>query len=191
MHVWCVNHWEEIVQEQLAMMDESRLSDVCTLRFGAIGETSEIQKLQAIVNSRLNCDLTHFGEDPHNFEFPTLDLLRFRARKTPGFTLYTHTKGVSYPCDRPLYQWWRQTMLLELVENWGTCLDRLKDHDTVGCHFYHNGGPLPYYAGNFWWARNDYLSELPICDRKTRYEAEIWITQANPRAYWIPVGKSL
>ena len=73
-------------------------------------------------------------------------------------------------------------MLYFLVEEWPVALHYLKDHDTVGCnyHDYNSCRAPPHFSGNFWWAKTDYLKNLPECG-PNKFDAEFWLMKGNPK----------
>lgn len=105
--------------------------------------------------------------------------------------LYFHSKGATHPVADPLRSNWSACMMRNLVKNWRTCVADLDaGHDAVGCHWMTGDKTPPgqsIFAGNFWWARSDYLQTIPsimLRDRiktsgignvESRYESEVWI----------------
>lgn len=121
-------------------------------------------------------------------ELPTMRLMISWLR--PGwFVLYHHTKGVTLRGDP--YADWRRDLERVCVWGWRDCVRELeRGADTAGTRWAHphKGPTYPpgqrYWAGNFWWARSDYLMKLgPLVepqfqhrtDQQNRYEAEVWI----------------
>ena len=117
------------------------------------------------------------------------------ARKNPGWlVLYFHAKGCTHPPGDVMRGGWRHCMMLHLVSNWARCVNDLErgQLDMVGCHWQTPPETPPgqyIFAGNFWWAKSDFLATLPPiteCPRirtgqssldamDTRFEAEVWI----------------
>jgi len=116
-------------------------------------------------------------------EAETMDLLRnFCIDNPDGKTLYLHAKGCWKICNgktinsiqNPLaIQGWVDCMEYFLIEEYNNCLSILEDYDTCGCFLRTNRKVPPHYSGNFWWARNSYIAQLPRCKRKTRWSPEI------------------
>lgn len=125
------------------------------------------------------------------------------AKDHPGWNvLYFHSKGATHTEEPPdgLRAKWRNCMMRNLIDQWKRCvLDLDSGFDSVGCHWMPGmvNGTQNIWAGNFWWARSEFLSTLPsIYERdrikvsgidalESRYEAEVWIGN-GPR---LPVVK--
>lgn len=109
----------------------------------------------------------------------------------PGWkVLYIHAKGATHPEGDPLRTNWRNCMMRNLVKNWRHCVRELDQNDLVGCHWMTGDKTPPsqsIFAGNFWWARSDYLASIPsmmvrpriqesgLDSAESRYESEVWI----------------
>jgi hypothetical protein len=129
---------------------------------------------------------------PGCWEDRTLNLMRLWAMENPGAAvLYTHTKG-AYRNMRS-QDLWRWEMTDRLLRAWPARLADLRDHDTAGVWWLTpevmpTCVTTPYYPGNFWWARADYLAtlpELPALSEISRGRAEEWLGRGNPRAKWM------
>jgi hypothetical protein len=119
------------------------------------------------------------------FEAPTLQLLAEEVRPEDK-VLYCHTKGAY--ARHPANEQWRQTMDSRLIGPWRSRIRELDDYDLVGLHwltpeeFGYRGVRSPFFGGNFWWARGDYLMTLPkVIDTEDRFAAEGWIGLGSPR----------
>lgn len=122
-------------------------------------------------------------------EIPTLNLLREWLPSHPDWhALYHHAKGVTHPRDE-FYARWRQRMENACVWNWQRCVTDLeKGYEAVGCHWltpqqFPGTVTSPFFGGTFWWARSEYLAQLPPLPEPTwanRYEAESWIGRRRP-----------
>jgi hypothetical protein len=132
--------------------------------------------------------ILHVHREPSSTELPTLNVLR-NSLKPDTAVLYHHIKGVTKPGD-PLWDAWRGCMERACVWNWRQCHDLLSHgYDSVGCHWltperFPGTVTSPFWGGNFWWARSDYLARLPglAADRwENRYEAESWSGRGIPR----------
>jgi hypothetical protein len=124
-----------------------------------------------------------------NSEIPSLVKLRAWAKDHPGWAvLYHHPKSVSTP---RMADNWRKRMEGLLIWDWKYCVSVLESGmEAVGCHWLtpekYGSGVIgsPFFGGNFWWARSDYVNRLPELPPDTwanRYEAETWIGRGNPR----------
>jgi len=117
-------------------------------------------------------------------EIPTLKWLQDWLPEHPDwFVLYHHCKGVTKPHDE-FTQHHRHVMEKAVITNWPTCVaDLERGYDAVGVNLVHpiKRPVLPgrFFAGNFWWARANYLLKLPklpaTCSWANRCMAEGWV----------------
>ena len=124
------------------------------------------------------------NQDPYT-ENETLAATVFNAQKDiGGVTFYCHSKGVTNSSTKD----WSNFLWDKCLEI-DTCLDYLKNYSTCGpiftrftcfstdehvtnsefCYF-------PHYAGNFFWAKNDYLAGLNITFFDN-WDMRIWTNQ--------------
>ncbi len=129
---------------------------------------------------------------PGRWEDCTLNLLRLWAMENPeSFVLYTHTKGAGR--DLRSQDLWRWEMTDRLLRAWPARVADLHEYDTSGVWWLTPEAmptcvTLPYYPGNFWWARADYLAtlpELPVFTDEDRAKAEEWLGMGLPRAKYM------
>ena len=122
------------------------------------------------------------------FEAATLTLLkRFcdapaqRARRD-ALVYYLHSKGVTRWHDaarlRRVEQW-RGFMEYALFENPRRCIDALLRGNATTCGVNFSAEPKPHFAGNFWWARCDYVRELPDPALGCWTCGEMWLNSAQ------------
>jgi hypothetical protein len=122
------------------------------------------------------------------FEAATLTLLkRFcdapaqRARRD-ALVYYLHSKGVTRWHDaarlRRVEQW-RGFMEYALFENPRRCIDALLRGNATTCGVNFSAEPMPHFAGNFWWARCDYVRELPDPVLGCWTCGEMWLNSAQ------------
>jgi len=123
-------------------------------------------------------------------EVPTLMYMRDWLIAHPDHhVMYHHMKGLSYPPGTGLHDQmsnWRWCMQVHVVDRWRECIKYLDaGYEAVGVHYhtpetYPGPGHVPFFAGNFWWARGDFLRTLPKLEPEKhlaggRYEAEAWL----------------
>jgi hypothetical protein len=181
-HVWLVNHWRDLVAEQLGRFRACGLGELCPLTIGAIGSSEDVGELACML-SGLQAMVVNLGPDGDQFEYPTLELLRAYCRQNDDPVLYFHSKGVSIK-DCPSKGKHRKDMEAFVLDRWRDCVAALgAGFDVAGVRFRLKRGPLDYFAGNFWWARADYIRTLPDFVIQTRYDAELWVFQGNPKAF--------
>lgn len=168
-HVYAVNHWYEIAGEALACLAESAYPEPVEAHVvGGPGQAHDLAELAGWHGVRL--DVTVHAAN--QYEYPTLAALwRWcQSHDTPAG--YIHTKGVTRP-NCPPYAWWRWMMLAEIVLRWPDRLRDLESHDAVGCTYRPD---WPCFAGNFWWARADWIRARPEPrPSRDRYDHERWL----------------
>ncbi len=184
LHVAGMNHYREIVAELSGMINGSGLYDAAELTAVTVGTCD----LSGLFGERWQ---TRGGGPLERFEFPTLRHLHAIAQTHPEDSfLYLHTKGASQPARRASRDAWRRYMARCVITDWRQCVDLLGDHDTVGTEIRQPPKHANmHYAGNFWWARGDYLSRLPqpvpkFVWKGERYAAETWLLDSGINARW-------
>jgi hypothetical protein len=128
------------------------------------------------------------------YEELTLNCLRNYAQDAVSKVLYMHTKGASYP--HPINDAWRRNMTKLAAGQWERCVALLDEYDVVGSYWLTPEkwgvkliGPWPIFGGNFWWATTTHLRRLPpIVAPFTRWNSEVWVGKANPRAFCLRDG---
>jgi hypothetical protein len=133
-------------------------------------------------------------------EVPTLREVYAACVANPdmGHVLYLHVKGASHKAGGPVDAW-RDFLCAGVLGRWRDCVAALDDGcDAAGNEWYGHGEGalwrrvwgldgldfLPHFAGNFWWARADYVARLdppPLC---VRHDAEYrFVGVGNPRVH--------
>ena len=200
-HICTMNHWREVLTEQVDLIQSSGLYDACDrIVVGKVG-TEVLPSLPSKFKVSYEGEVT-------DFEFPTLKLLHTHCKRWGGQVWYIHTKGVSHSRESVAAKrdaWiegidydtlatnltlWRRFMMHYVVRKWGLCHEALKDHDVCGAAW--RKYP-PHFSGNFWWARGKYVSKLPPIRKYLstvgcsswstgpRGAAEYWICHGNPK----------
>jgi hypothetical protein len=178
-HIYQVNHWESIVNEQLTTVLESDIMEnVNSLHLSVIGNspitTSSFFK-------KYENRLVISYESENIYELPTLNKLLKFSKENDGYNiLYFHTKGVTHKDDSTSVQDWRRYMDYWNITRWKDAIKVLKTYNVYGVNLvsfkqFHNS--QPYYSGNFWWSKSEYLNTLhylPILptDNKTYDELQ-------------------
>lgn len=197
-HVFCVNRWVDLVNEQLASCKDSGLLSKTTKLFISCVYTTEadIDDLKEIIGKyRVDFEITvALPVQDNQFEFPALEYIHDRALKEDFYIYYFHTKGVSYTAKsansypspkleklKRCSDAWRKMMEYFIFCKHNVAINVLKSYDTYGCKFDDPIVPpfhYKYYAGNFWWSKSSYIKTLPpFSDREkqNRYWAENWL----------------
>ena len=177
-----------VMAEQMHALAESGLAEAATeIHVGVNGD--DAQALLALALEPAKSMLHGHGAGARS-ELPTLAVLR-RWLKPGWLVFYHHTKAVTHPGEK-LYENWRNCMERACVWNWRDCVRNLETHyQSVGAHWltpevYGSSVKSPFWGGNFWWARSEYLLTLPALKeqadcREDFYLAENWIGSGPKR----------
>ena len=127
------------------------------------------------------------------WEQVTLAGLHKFCQDDDGFVFYGHTKG-SWSSD-PIAHPWRVTMIRDTVTAWRECVDALGLVQAAGSYWLRSDMPEHhdhkfFFAGNYWWARSDYVRTLEPVGVETRFQAEGWIGLGEPSVKKMRAGLS-
>lgn len=183
-HIYAAGAWQKPLQEHADALSQAGWEN--PVHIGVIGPPAarEVAIEAAMARWSLFCGT----EADEGYEQLTLDAVRDYALGHDGAVLYCHTKGAADPTD--FNARWRRSMTKRLVLPWRENLAALEEYDIVGSHWLTpavtpEGGEfadgLPFFGGNFWMARCDYLRTLPECPLENRWQAEHWIGMGTPR----------
>lgn len=196
-HAWIPNRDAlVIVNEQLAFLELGGLAEAASEVHIGVNEDYATE----IVEFAPDKAMIHAYRDQHLGEFPTMTVLQKWLSGHSGWNVcYHHSKGISHGIERK--QAARRCMQDGVIMNWRRCVRDLESGaDAVGCHwlFHPRDKILPgqrFFGGNFWWASQSYLSQLPplrplVHTDGRYYEGESWIGQGKrmpvTRDYHIP-----
>lgn len=184
-----------IIYEQMSAIEKSGLLDAAEHFCIGVNGGDESQQLVERLLPKKAVKVMH-GLGSKNENLTIVEMEKWLPGHECWNVLYLHCKGVSYDPQSEHGKFdgrWRSCMMHHLVNNWQTCVKDLDDYDSVGCHWmtWTKDENMPHgqsiWAGNFWWARSEFLMTLPsillrdrikmsgIGDRESRYEAEVWI----------------
>jgi hypothetical protein len=157
-HVWSGGAWQEPLAEHMGALVEATFDH--PVYFSVVGD---------------------------GWEQVTLRKVREYAQEHDGAICYAHTKGGHDTSD--FRAAWRRSMTRHVIGGWRENLAALEAYDAVGCHWLTADEfpqvphvvTTPFFGGNFWIARCDYLRTLPECSTESRFDAERWIGLGNPR----------
>jgi hypothetical protein len=143
---------------------------------------------QELFNVPENVKIKYNSENYWNTEKETLlDLTEFCKENKDYKILYFHTKGVSKNSIHT--NSWRLMMEYFVIDKWKECIEYLNEYDCVGAELNTVGptlwsdgtltdnDPIPFYAGNFWWANASYINTIhsKYLESEDRMEKERWI----------------
>jgi hypothetical protein len=160
-----MKEWEKIVKEQIQTIDASGLGGACqAMTVTVVGpEIEKVYPLFEGLSFREKIEIVHAGDDFHLYEFPGIEKVQEIAAKDPkAKILYMHSKGVTYggsPYEKNINQW-RRFMEYFNVTKWKNCVAALDEVDACGVDYSLSALNIYCFAGNFWWARGDYVKNV-------------------------------
>ena len=183
-------HAIAIVASQMESVQSSGLLDAASEFYVGINGSEESQLYADSIIPRKAVKIYHGLTS--KTEIRTMMLLQqIMAGRKGWAVLYFHTKGASHPITDKMTYNWRECMMHYLVRNWDVCVSSLRaGFDSCGCHWktHQVDGNQHLWAGNFWWAKSDFLNTLPPIENNprlpvmggidayaSRYEAEVLI----------------
>jgi hypothetical protein len=194
IHNYLINHWSDIVQEQIKKLVDSGLYEASEAIYcGVIGTNDNFQKFMQLIKKYPKIQVAEYSTTPELYEFQTLDVLKTHAdQSTEDYYLYyIHGKGVSYGIDhenKKAYSggtYWRRHMEKWTIEKWKENVAMLDmGYETCGTQMRVRDWPR-HYSGSFLWARSEYIKILhPIqqLDLTDRIQSEFYILSATPIA---------
>jgi len=151
-------------------------------------------------------DIRSTGDRENLYEGQTLAKMYEHTQENDGYVFYFHNKGMSsYSTHIPgAIKDWRHYMQYYNLEKWEDCIAKLDEGydccgvDWVERHDIKLDFVVQHYAGNFWWARNDYIRKLkhPLKIEEYmdveammrelqnyRYCFELWMATGIPKQY--------
>jgi len=179
-----------IVHGQMSQLKSCGLLDACShLCVGINGGLDSSAIASGIVPVKAHMVLHGLESKAENLTI--VEIEKWAPSHPDYYVLYFHAKGCTHPVGDPFRTRWRNCMMRELVENWRECVADLDaGYDSVGCHWMTGVQTPPgqsIWAGNFWWAKAEFLATLPsiylrdrikmsgIASAESRYESEVWI----------------
>jgi hypothetical protein len=175
-HIATLNHWRDVVAEQVPLLAGNRNLNQLIVTVGGNGAEAV-----DLVRSLIGRNFHHAVYPLNYFEHPAMDAADQIAAHDDLPVLYFHAKGVSYAGKLPLVERWRMVLnrLVKEADHWASFL-AASDYDTCGSWLFTNP-QLSFFPGNFWLAKAGYLRTLP------RYSG--WV--ANPAPLGPPLDRHL
>ena len=151
-------------------------------------------------------DMRQVNEQPNVYEGQTLEKMYEHCQNDDGYVFYFHNKGMmSYTTHIPgAIKDWRHYMQYYNLEKWEDCIAKLDEGydccgvDWVERHDIKLDFVVQHYAGNFWWAKCEYIRKLkhPLHIEEYmdvdammrelenyRYCFELWMATGNPKQH--------
>lgn len=188
MHIYQINNWEEIVEEQIQRMKNSGLwNEMKTLYIGFLGK-EKIRKFSDKVTVLYHLD------KPKVYDLVILSFLQQLSFCFDGQVFSIHAKGIThYPKKR--FTDWRKMLEHFTLDRYDVCLRELETCDVAGVNWHLGNGFMgaaprhadghdvtPHFSASFWWANTDYIRKLPrIHVNYNKYESEFWMGKGEPR----------
>jgi len=160
-HVAVMNHWRDVVQEQMALLGGNRNWKSLTVSVGSDAEGPAEQAadlIRGIVGLR---EVRFFRLPLGMYEHGAMDLVDEVAGRGLA-VLYFHAKAVSYTPPHAAFEDWRRYVnrLVAEADRWAEFLAR-SEFDACGPMKLVDGDRgFTYFAGNFWMAKAEYLKGL-------------------------------
>jgi hypothetical protein len=153
-----------------------------SVRVGVVGSAVNRARVLALLEE-LVIPVTVVAVADEGWEQVTLKQLHKFAKQDDGKIFYAHTKG-AWSSDR-MANPWRVSMIHDTVTRWKECVRALNSVQAAGAFWLKSDHPMHFghghfFAGNFWWARSDYVARLPRLKNEHRFQAEGWIGLGSP-----------
>jgi len=164
---WHVNElagWNNVMDQQWDLIEKSGLWDAASeINICMNGQPwTFVGWLQTknINDPTGKLKMVNVNKDAALHEFPTLSYAQHVAKtdETPFYMCYIHLKGLLRWGDENVGDW-RNFMNYFTIERWQDNVKALGEGaQVVGTNY--NTEPWPHFAGNFWWAKSDYVATL-------------------------------
>jgi hypothetical protein len=199
IHCCTINNGLIILKELLDRIIDSNLIDYLERIYICILGDFTDDNIENIINYNSKISICFKDNNIKLYEYPCLkELYNFSLKTEENYhILYIHTKGVFKPYLYGEHQW-RKYMSYFMINNFKICNKKLLNgYDTVGCELYKDTiYKYKYYAGNFWWANSNYISnnllnpDIFLKDTKyyinnniDRFYAEKWLFMTNKKVF--------
>jgi hypothetical protein len=131
------------------------------------------------------------------YEGQTISRLHYDAQHKDFDVCYFQNKG-AVSGFTPHIANWRDVLNHYIIQEWTSCVGKLKDYDLVGIADRNCSNIM--LSGNFWWSKSEYIRTLPeplasqgyIEDTNFhplgssyRYAFEHWVAKGNPKLFHI------
>jgi hypothetical protein len=172
-HLYADGKWQEPWSEHLLALDHGLRDHLVTFAVSLVGT---VENRDCARRSIKQAGASVVVESDDGWEQVAIHWIQQCLLSNDGALLYCHSKGAAFPSAKQ--QKWRRTMTHDVVIEWKSAFDCLRQHDAVGSWWHQpseENGPVGYFAGNFWWANIKFLRTLPDPLMIHRYGAEGWL----------------
>ncbi len=198
-HVALLNHWDEIVCEQLTTIKDSGFYDNCDEIFvGCVGKISEYERLKEVFKEN-GIEKVHFYHHPDikQYEFFTLKIMKRVCDNSDKlfYGAYIMSKGCSYNTEpnKTSGKVWRDYMMRWVITNWKenyhAMTMKYRGYDLCCVKVVparESPNKTTHASGNFFSFNSEYIKSLPKVedfDTTNRFYAEIWPYVGQPIIY--------
>lgn len=203
------NQWPLWVDEQLGTIQDSGLSKVSDINICIVmpkyHHLSFVERNYQEVVTEYITERYPFVKiinirdhsEPNIHEGQTLSYLHDYCKENEGAVLYMHAKGITR-INVPTMHDWRRYLQYFMITRWQGCIQKIKDYDIITVK--------SESLGNFWWANNNYIRQLPdplyssiyLPDKphlwegtpEYRYAFELWAIK-NANTYYMHDSKNV
>lgn len=154
---------EQILSRQYALIKNSGFYDILTnIYVGIVGPTicpalTKIKKDPKVILIKPSETSDSLHED-----YTSQYLWLFAKTHRNAYVLYLHSRGITREPGTmagDASDDWTFMMEYYIIQLWKNNISLLQEFNTLGCNMVNEGGNL-HYAGNFWWARTNYIATL-------------------------------
>lgn len=196
-HILLINHWIEVVNEQLRIVVDNGLYNACEkIYIGCLGKEENLIRLKEILKEYPKYEVEYHSETVEEYEYATMRILKQKADESqePFYGFYYHTKAISWPKERRASAYiggtyWRNYLNFYNLKRWMDGVAKLNEgYDTCGVKLLQpNESPAKklHYSGTYFFFKSEYAKKLPLVESlntSDRMEAELYICYANPNA---------
>jgi len=179
-HIFADGNWRDAVTEHMTALRMGLIDNLTTFNIGIVGRPRNRRVVkQFLVEQGIFFNI--IAEAERGWEQVTQIPMWEFSKLNDGLILYAHSKGASNSSNGNIR--WRRSMIYWNVINWTDCVERLKTHGAVGCHWIQPIiGAMPehkvgnfMFAGTFFWTHCELMRTWPKPALTHRHEAEGFI----------------
>jgi len=147
IHICCINNYRQVVNQLFYDIKQSGLYDIVQeIRCCILGNYDP----ELFIDKKIKIRYT--SNNLQLYEVVTINTIYNDAMQDDFNILYLHSKGVTKP-DNLAVKSWVEYMSYFNIYQYNTCINLLKENDTVGVNLQNNDQYPCHYSGNFWWSK--------------------------------------
>jgi hypothetical protein len=179
-HIYCIDNYLEIVNQQLNRLKASGLYDWCNkLEITCINIDDNFTAIEELIKDLDKVNLTKSTDN--SYEYEGINKVWEYSQQYNGKVLYFHTKGVSNTYNnleekkesikkKKGIGWWKEAMEYFVIDNYEECIQKLDKYDQCGLTNV-NG----WWWGNFWWSNLAWIKSNRKPAKGNRWFFEAWL----------------